>query len=130
LNSGPTSWVTPPALFCEGFFQDSVSRIIYLSWLQTVILLISASWVTRITGVSHQCPVYNVFFIRKLGSCLIGMFLISLGVLLNRNKRNIYSRKWNSLAKPETYLSYLIHQLKLSQMILLLNGNTHVYANG
>jgi hypothetical protein len=36
LNSGPTPLVTPPALFCEGFFQDRVL-------LQTMILLISAS---------------------------------------------------------------------------------------
>jgi hypothetical protein len=26
LISGPTPWATPLALFCEGFFQDRVSR--------------------------------------------------------------------------------------------------------
>jgi hypothetical protein len=31
------------------------------SWLQTVILLISASWVARITGVSHWCPALFIF---------------------------------------------------------------------
>jgi hypothetical protein len=25
LNSGPTPWVTPPVLFCDGFFWDRVS---------------------------------------------------------------------------------------------------------
>jgi hypothetical protein len=49
LNSGPTPQATPPALFCEGFFQDRVSQTIYLGSLQTSILLISAS----IIGVSH-----------------------------------------------------------------------------
>jgi hypothetical protein len=30
-----------------------------LGWLQTVVLLISASWVARITGVNHKRPVQN-----------------------------------------------------------------------
>jgi hypothetical protein len=37
-------------------FQDRFSWTICLEWLQTVILLISASWVARITGVSHPHP--------------------------------------------------------------------------
>jgi hypothetical protein len=41
--------------FMMGFFQGSVSWTICLGWVQTVILLISASWVARITGVSHKC---------------------------------------------------------------------------
>jgi hypothetical protein len=28
-------------------------------WLQTVILLVSASWVARITGMSHRHPAFN-----------------------------------------------------------------------
>jgi hypothetical protein len=43
LNSRPTTWATPPALFHDGFFQDSVSRTICPGWLQIEILLISAS---------------------------------------------------------------------------------------
>jgi hypothetical protein len=39
---------------CDGWAR--VSRTICLSWLQTEILLISASWVPRITDMSHQCP--------------------------------------------------------------------------
>jgi hypothetical protein len=56
LNSRPTPWATPPALFCVGFFWDRVSQTISPGWLQTSILLISASWVARITGVSHWHP--------------------------------------------------------------------------
>jgi hypothetical protein len=37
-------------------FWDRVSWTTCLGWLQTMILLISASWVARITGVSHQRP--------------------------------------------------------------------------
>jgi hypothetical protein len=48
LNSGPIPWTTPPALFC-----DRVWGTVCPGWLQTSILLISASWVAGITGVSH-----------------------------------------------------------------------------
>jgi hypothetical protein len=40
--------------FVMGSFQDRVSQTTFLDWLWTTILLISASWVTTITGVSHQ----------------------------------------------------------------------------
>jgi hypothetical protein len=42
--------------FCDRLFQDRVSRTIYLVWLQTMILLISASWVARIAGMNHRHP--------------------------------------------------------------------------
>jgi hypothetical protein len=42
--------------FVEGFFQDRISWTIYLGWLWTVILLISASCVARLTDVSHWHP--------------------------------------------------------------------------
>jgi hypothetical protein len=47
---------TLPALFCVGYFQDRVSWTICLGWPRTIIFLISASWVPRIIGVSHQYP--------------------------------------------------------------------------
>jgi hypothetical protein len=53
LGRQSSTWPTPPALFCVGYFWDRVSRTICLGWLQTEILLISASWVPRVTGVSH-----------------------------------------------------------------------------
>jgi hypothetical protein len=56
LNSGPTLGPSPPAFLVNGFFRDRVLWTICLGWLQTAILLISASWVARITGVSHQHP--------------------------------------------------------------------------
>jgi hypothetical protein len=46
----------PPALYflcVMGFYEMGVSWTICLGWLQTTIILISASWVSRITGVSH-----------------------------------------------------------------------------
>jgi hypothetical protein len=60
LNAGPTPWVTPPAppptFFV--FFQDRVSQTICQGWLRTLIILISASWVARIIGVSHWHPAW------------------------------------------------------------------------
>jgi hypothetical protein len=56
LNPGPTPWTTPPALFVMGFFQDRVLWTICPGWLRTAILLISAFWVSRIIGMSHQHP--------------------------------------------------------------------------
>jgi hypothetical protein len=44
--------------FCVGYFPD-VSWTICLrlqGWLRTPVLLISVSWVARITGLSHRCP--------------------------------------------------------------------------
>jgi hypothetical protein len=39
--------------FVSGYFGDGVSKSICLGWPKTAILLISASQVARITGVSH-----------------------------------------------------------------------------
>jgi hypothetical protein len=58
LNSGSTSWATPPTpplhFYCDGFFWDRVSWTNCMGWLWNVLLLISASWVAWITGVTHQ----------------------------------------------------------------------------
>jgi hypothetical protein len=56
LNSRPTPWATPPALFCDGFFQNRVSRTICPSWFWTAILLITTSQVARISGVTRWHP--------------------------------------------------------------------------
>jgi hypothetical protein len=53
-------------IFVKGFFQDRVSRTICLSWLRITRLLISASWVARITDVSHQHPAQSLIFLLAL----------------------------------------------------------------
>jgi hypothetical protein len=50
-----TSSHSTSSIFVLGIFKI-VSQTICLGWLWTVILLLSASWVARITGVSHQHP--------------------------------------------------------------------------
>jgi hypothetical protein len=63
LNSGPTPWASPPALFSDGLFWDRVLWTICLGWVRTAVLLISASWVARITGVSHRIWPFFLFSI-------------------------------------------------------------------
>jgi hypothetical protein len=54
LNSGHTPWATLPALFVLGVFEIRFRELIYQGWLPTMILLISASWVAKIIGISLQ----------------------------------------------------------------------------
>jgi hypothetical protein len=49
---------------CYGYF-DGVSQTICLGWPQNLILSISASWIARITGVSHQYPALGVLFLKS-----------------------------------------------------------------
>jgi hypothetical protein len=55
LRAYTLSHSTSP-FFCDRFFGDRVSRTVCLGWIGIVILLVSASSVARITGISHQCP--------------------------------------------------------------------------
>jgi hypothetical protein len=72
LNSGPSPWATPPALFLWRVFGDRVPRTICLSWLWTTVLLICASWVARITGMSHWClALYLFIYYFETGSCCV-----------------------------------------------------------
>jgi hypothetical protein len=48
-------------VFGVGYFQDRASWTICPGWLRNAILLISASQVARITGVSHWCPDQIIF---------------------------------------------------------------------
>jgi hypothetical protein len=48
LGRRPTTWATPAALLCWTFFRIGSFQLF------ATILLVSASWAARITGVSHQ----------------------------------------------------------------------------
>jgi hypothetical protein len=55
-----------------GYFSDRSSWTICPDWLWTAILLISASWVAKITGVSHQRPV-GFYFLNLSSAMWIGL---------------------------------------------------------
>jgi hypothetical protein len=62
LGRGSITWVTPLTLFGIMYFQDRVLHTVCPGWLRTTILLISASWIARITGTSHQDLCFPIFF--------------------------------------------------------------------
>jgi hypothetical protein len=59
----------------KGFFEKGSHELFHRDWLSTSILLISDSWVARITGMSHRHPawltlwkqdVFSLFFPGKI----------------------------------------------------------------
>jgi hypothetical protein len=53
---------SPQPFFVIGFFRGRVLQNVCLGWLWTSSLLISVSWVARITGISHWCPASSFFY--------------------------------------------------------------------
>jgi hypothetical protein len=105
LNSGPSPRATPPALFCDGCFGDKISQPICPDWLWTVILPISASWVTRITGVSHRHPTLCYCFLSSLPPLKIT--LIAFLIILFPYKHMMYfdhAHPLLSLLSPSLFL--------------------------
>jgi hypothetical protein len=49
-------WSHTPSPFCSGYFGDGASWALCPGWTGTLIFLISASHIARITGVSHWVP--------------------------------------------------------------------------
>jgi hypothetical protein len=49
--------------FVTGVFEIGSLELFPWVWIQTTILLIAASWVVRITGVSHRCPLQILYFL-------------------------------------------------------------------
>jgi hypothetical protein len=56
--------------FVWSFFEDRVWGTICIGWLRISILLIFASWIATITGVSHRLPAKNLFYYLIRGSLL------------------------------------------------------------
>jgi hypothetical protein len=63
------------SLFCSGYCRDGVLWTICLGWPETTVLLISASQVVRITGVSYWHPTLISFFILVFASFYFLIFL-------------------------------------------------------
>jgi hypothetical protein len=77
LNSGPTSWVILLARFCDEFFEIGSHELFPWGWLWATILLISASWVARITGTSI-CIILIKIFPHWSGSSTRAVILLTL----------------------------------------------------
>jgi hypothetical protein len=63
LRAYTLSHSTSPFFVC--YFQDRVSQTICPGWLRTTVLLIAASQVARIIGVSHWHPALLLVFKEK-----------------------------------------------------------------
>jgi hypothetical protein len=113
LNSGSTPWAILPALFLWRVLWDRVSWTICQGWLWTVILLISASWVARITGMSHHCPANKAFWwlendsfsYPSLTSLWLSFIILELGV----SQTLPHGLKWGSklMSEKSTDLSFI-----------------------
>jgi hypothetical protein len=78
LGRSLTAWATPQALFCDGFFWDRVSWTIFHGCLWTTILLISASWVARITGLRHWHLASLCFSTQQIAVIVLCQFFFRL----------------------------------------------------
>jgi hypothetical protein len=80
LNSGPYTCLAGSlpleplhkSFFCVGCFRDRISTTVCPGWLQMAILLISASWVASIIGIS-MAPGQEGIFSR------LPLFLLTMG---------------------------------------------------
>jgi hypothetical protein len=124
-------------VFNVGYFQYSVSRTVCLGWLQTAILLISMSWVARITGISHWRPaqfaslllfnliiVFNFssldflkknYFLNFIAVCTwVCMYTQSCAIRWNYCSRCLW-KVWRSLClRPNSQWSWARVQIQMS----------------
>jgi hypothetical protein len=70
FSYGTGVWTQGPHLdphhqpyFYDGFFWDRISQVICLGWLQTKILLVSASWVVKVYRCEPLAPSRSKFWL-------------------------------------------------------------------
>jgi hypothetical protein len=86
--------------FFEGFFEIGAHWTICSGWLWTMILLISASWVARITGLSHWH--------------LAGYTFLCAFYLLHSLEKDIYapsSKRWQELLSINNLYKWSLYWL-------------------
>jgi hypothetical protein len=93
-----------PALYVLGYFRDRVLQTICPGWIWTMILMISASWVARITGVSLQCQALLLFW-RCYSLIMLhtmnGMVLIQMSAWLIPLSSPLLPSQWGCLRTPK-----------------------------
>jgi hypothetical protein len=89
--------------FVLGIFEIGSCKLTFcVGWLQTVIILISASQIPRITGLSHWHPAsisYDVFLPIFRGSLLMKLFIsikaIAMSFICKMNILTLYVKQQN-----------------------------------
>jgi hypothetical protein len=83
-----------------GYFWDGVSWTICLGWLWTTILLLSSSWVARLTGVHHQHPASTNNFLK--------INFISFTLQATAKTLPLFYLNWNIHFRIITYLLWFL----------------------
>jgi hypothetical protein len=105
------------SFFCGGYFWDRGFLTICPGWLRTSILLMSASWVARIMGVSHQRPARYLLIVCHKAFLYISriyeMYLIDPNVFLFEHfkKPRIVERILSTYLQNDSSIS-IIHIYK------------------
>jgi hypothetical protein len=92
------------AFFVKGFFRDRVLKTTWPGLASTPILLISASWVARITGVSHRCWAYHRCWGRH-GRHTLSTWVMAKSRILKASTTRMMSRKekWYLIEKRKDF---------------------------
>jgi hypothetical protein len=101
-----TAWNTPPVPLCSGYYRDGVSQTLCLGWRQTVILLILASQLVRITSMSHQQVAFFLFDLVFYSNKILNMCTALCNPCL-----------WNHLCQSSTFPP---HPLSSHTLLLLM----------
>jgi hypothetical protein len=86
FKKGAWTLAKTPALFLWRVFWDRILGTICPGWFQIAILLISASWVTRITGMSYLSLSKNNLHIKVLFSMISNLLHFLLASEINIRK--------------------------------------------
>jgi hypothetical protein len=107
LNSGPHTWLnrhsyrlshSTSSFLWWVFFVKIESRTICPGWFWTMILLISASWVARITGVSPQRPTRQ---------CILNSKTVSQVGLRSQSQAVLCAEGWRDDHIKKTWTAHL-----------------------
>jgi hypothetical protein len=132
LNSRPTPQATPLA-FSWFFFWGRVSQTICLGWLWTIILLICASRVARITGMRYYHLSYLIFIIIKLNTYLRSHLVTPIVIVILMNQRPQQKRKIHYHYKlffhfyKYTYMSELLIKMNIYLNLHKITLKTKIY---
>jgi hypothetical protein len=117
LNSGPSPWATPPTLFFWRVFEIGSLGIICPGWLQTEVFLISATWVVRIIGMSHQrLAFFSIWYLKRHVVLFLYLFYYLWRQMLFRFVFFLFFLKIFSLF----WVTFFVMSLTLTHVSLLL----------
>jgi hypothetical protein len=106
---------SPRTFVSIGYFWNSLSQTICLDWHWNEILLISASWVARITGPSLPHLVHKAHFtwLLDLHNCVLDNLIFFISVILNLMSSSLTN------ISPQCHHTLKVHSLIQKKYISL-----------